>query len=212
MISSPGVSLRSFDATPPRRGAWAAFFALALGIFVADQASKWGALAALTDAMQGASDGACSWAGLERFLWREHPGRRAAITVVADFFHLRYVENPGAAWGFLSGSAAAWRTPFFLTVSLGAMGFILKQFRSSHATQPLMRVALACVFGGALGNFVDRVRLGYVIDFIDWHLGEAFTWPTFNVADAAISVGVIVLIATMLFDNSSPSRSPRLSV
>ena len=212
MKSAPFVALRSVDASPPRGGAWAAFAALALGILVADQASKWAALAALTDAMQGVIDGAASWAGLGRFLSSEHPARRGAITVVGNYFHLRYVENPGAAWGFLSGSAAAWRTPFFLAVSLAAMGFILLHYRRSSGSQPLMRVALAMVFGGAVGNFFDRARLGYVIDFIDWHLGEAFTWPTFNVADAAISVGGIFLVITLFSESSQQSRAPRLTV
>lgn len=212
-MTSPSLGhLRDANVTTPTRRAWGAFAALALGVFVADQASKWAAIAHLTDAMGALGPSAGLGEGLERFLWASHPSRRGVITVVSNFFHLRYVENPGAAWGFLSASAAAWRTPFFLTVSVAAMAFILLHFRQSRADQRGMRVALAMVFGGAVGNFVDRARLGYVIDFIDWHLGDTFTWPTFNVADAAISIGVIVLLLGIYADSGGRGRPARLSL
>ncbi len=126
----------------------------------------------------------------------------AVVEVVESFWHFRYVENPGAAWGFLSGSAAWFRTPFFLVMSTLAMGFMVYYFRQTRPGQWLVRLALALVFGGAVGNFLDRVRLGYVIDFIDWHWYDAH-WPTFNIADACISVGVCLMVIDMLGGESA---------
>ena len=91
------------------------------------------------------------------------------------------------------------RTPFFLVVSFVAMGLLIHFFRSSHPEARLFRVALAMVMGGAIGNLIDRARLGYVIDFIDWHWYEHH-WPTFNIADAFISVGVSLLVLDMIIN------------
>ena len=106
---------------------------------------------------------------LWQFATDSHPARGPVVSVVDGFFRLRYVENPGAAWGFLAGVAGWFRTPFFLLVSFAAMFFIVSYFRKSESHQGMLRVALALVFGGAVGNFLDRARLGYVIDFVDWH-------------------------------------------
>ncbi|HET6346897.1 MAG TPA: signal peptidase II [Myxococcota bacterium] len=172
------------------------FSVIAAGVVILDQVSKWAAVAGLTQAF--AAEGSLGFGEkLSRFLWDRHPARDAAVSVLDDFWHFRYVENPGAAWGFLSGSASALRTPFFLLVSLFAMGFIITYFRRTTPGQGLLRAGLALVFGGAIGNFLDRVRLGYVIDFIDWHWYDKATWPTFNVADAAITVGVLILLLEM---------------
>lgn len=183
----------------PSAAAWLAFVSLALGTLVADQASKLAAVAHLTDAMRIPGGGAAqSWAALERF-WRvQHPARQGGIEVAAGWFDLHYIENPGAAWGFLASSTSPWRAPFFLLVSMAAVVLMVRAFVRTSAGQRLQRVALALVLGGAMGNLVDRTRLGYVIDFIDWHIGERFYWPTFNIADAAITVGVIVLVLDTL--------------
>jgi signal peptidase II len=131
----------------------------------------------------------------------KHPCRGRSgcptVEVVPGFWNHRYVENPGAAWGLLSNASEAVRVPFFLLVTVGAMVFILSLFRRLEDGQRLLMVALALVFGGALGNLVDRLHLTYVIDFIDWHVGDAH-WPTFNVADAGITVGVGLLMLEWL--------------
>lgn len=142
------------------------------------------------------------------WLSHRHPARGAVVEVVEHFWHMRYVENPGAAWGFLGGAASWFRTPFFLLVSLAAMIFIIAYFRKTQPEQGMLRVALACVFGGALGNFLDRARLGYVIDFIDWHWYDRFTWPTWNIADAGISIGVGLLILDMIL-HKPPEPEPQ---
>jgi signal peptidase II len=174
------------------------FVLVTLGVTIADQLSKYWAVAALTTLFNPV-DGVRPSFGekLSLFLSHSHPKRSDMIEIVEDFWHFRYVENPGAAWGFLADVPGWFRTPFFLLVSLMAMVFIVLYFQKSAPEQKILRVALALVLGGAIGNFIDRARLTYVIDFIDWHWYRDFTWPTFNIADAGISVGVGLLILDM---------------
>lgn len=176
---------------------------------VFDQITKYWAVARLTRAFEPVGGPAVE--GLSRlgvFLFHRHPPRGDVVAVIDSFWHFRYVENPGAAWGFLSGSASWFRVPFFLLVAVLAMGFMISYFRKSLPEQGLLRVALALVFGGALGNFFDRVRLGYVIDFIDWHYYDQFTWPTFNIADVGISIGVGMLVLDMFLYKNAPAQGP----
>ncbi|RYF09244.1 MAG: signal peptidase II [Deltaproteobacteria bacterium] len=171
---------------------WTLFACLASVITIADQTSKIWAVGALTDAYS-----AFPGSKLQSFWHTAHPRAARVATVSQNFWHFRYIENPGAAWSFLSNSPSAWRTPFFLIVSICAMATIVAYFRRTEPTQWLLRSCLASIMGGAVGNFIDRARLGYVIDFIDWHYYNSFTWPTFNVADAAITVGVLVALLEM---------------
>ncbi|MBI5508488.1 MAG: signal peptidase II [Deltaproteobacteria bacterium] len=187
------------------------FLSIAGVVVVLDQITKWLAVSRLTTAFEAFSGEALGFGDkLSRFLWQKHPVKSEAFAVLDDFWHFRYVENPGAAWGFLSGSASWFRTPFFLLVSVGAMIFIIHYVRKTTAEQRLLRLALALVFGGALGNFIDRVRLGYVIDFIDWHWFDKATWPTFNIADSGISVGVALMVLEMMFSRT-PKSEPEQS-
>jgi signal peptidase II len=117
---------------------------------------------------------------------------------VTGFFNLVRVHNSGAAFSFLS-SASGWQRWFFTAIGVGAAGFIVWLLRS-HADQRLFCFALALVLGGAVGNVIDRVLWGYVIDFLDFHwdwLAPLFYqghFPAFNIADSAISVGTVCLI------------------
>ena len=172
--------------------------------FIADQVTKWWAVAKLTDAFSrmGAKEAASGfWEKLDRFLWVEHPRRANIIEVIPDYWHFRYVENPGAAWGFLADAPDYFRTPFFIVVSIVAMGAMIYFFKNAPREAKLFRVALAMVMSGAIGNFVDRIRLGYVIDFIDWHWYD-YHWPTFNIADSFISVGVALLMLDVIINGS----------
>ncbi|MCK6550012.1 signal peptidase II [Myxococcota bacterium] len=123
--------------------------------------------------------------------------RCPTVQVVDGFWNWRYVENPGAAWGLLAGASDSIRVPFFIIVSLAAIVFILTFFRKLPDDQHLLVVSLSLVFGGAIGNFIDRLHLNYVIDFIDWYVGASH-WPTFNFADAAITSGVVLLMLQWL--------------
>ena len=117
---------------------------------------------------------------------------------ITSFFNLVRVHNSGAAFSFLS-SASGWQRWFFTAIGVGAAGFIVWLLRS-HPNQRLFCFALALVLGGAIGNVIDRVLWGYVIDFLDFHwdwLAPLFYqghFPAFNVADSAISVGTVCLI------------------
>ena len=117
-------------------------------------------------------------------------------TVVTGFFNLVRVHNAGAAFSFLAG-AGGWQRWFFTALGLGAAGFIVWLLRA-HAGQRLFSFALACILGGAIGNVIDRMQHGHVIDFIKWYVGE-HVWPAFNLADAAIVGGAVGLVLFGVF-------------
>jgi signal peptidase II len=175
-----------------------AFMWVASCVFVLDQWSKYWAVGRLTDAFNGLLPEQGWMVFIQQFFAVRHPHAASTVSVIPDFWHFRYVENPGAAWGFLATAPEWFRGPFFSVISVVAVVFIIGYFRKLEPQQTLLRVALALVFGGALGNCFDRFRMGYVIDFIDWHWYNKATWPTFNVADAAISVGVGLMVLDML--------------
>ncbi len=127
--------------------------------------------------------------------------------VIGGIFDLHYIRNPGAAFGFLSRSDAAYRIPFFLGVSTIAIGIILYLFHKLEESDVMVPLALSMVLGGAVGNLLDRIRIGSVIDFIYFHY-KAFHWPAFNVADIAITVGVFLLILQMFFLDKQRSGDP----
>jgi len=121
-----------------------------------------------------------------------------SIPVLPNFFHITYVRNRGAAFSFLSD--ASWRLPFFIGVTLVAAIAILVAFHKLRDDQKLAQVSLAMIFSGAIGNLIDRVRLGEVIDFLDAHWYRHH-WPAFNVADSLICVGVFLLAVDMLLED-----------
>ena len=120
-----------------------------------------------------------------------------SIPIIEHFFHLTYVRNRGAAFSFLSN--ASWRLPFFISVSIIAAIVILVAFQKMRDDQKLAHTSLALIFSGAVGNLIDRVRLGEVIDFLDAHWYRHH-WPAFNVADSLICVGVFLLAIDMLLE------------
>jgi signal peptidase II len=120
-----------------------------------------------------------------------------SIPIIEPFFHITYVRNRGAAFSFLAN--ASWRLPFFITVSLIAAIVILVAFQKMRDDQKLAHTSLALIFSGAVGNLIDRIRLGEVIDFLDAHWYRHH-WPAFNVADSLICVGVFLLAIDMLLE------------
>ena len=161
---------------------------------VADQATKFLAVEHLTLAFrhaQGASE------RVRAFVSRDHPIALGAFEIPSWWEH-RSKENPGAAFSFLAGASESVRVPFFHLLSLAAFVFIIGYYRRLSDAQRYLQVALALVLAGAIGNAIDRLLHGYVIDFIDWHAGSAY-WPTFNVADSGITVGLAMLLLERLF-------------
>ena len=120
-----------------------------------------------------------------------------SVPVIPGVFNLTYVRNPGAAFGLLADLPWAVRAPLFTAVSVGALVLLLFLLRGLRPEQWGVRVALACVLGGAVGNLIDRVWHGDVVDFLDVHW-RGFHWPAFNVADSCITLGVAVLLISSL--------------
>ncbi|ADO75870.1 signal peptidase II [Stigmatella aurantiaca] len=189
---------------------------VAFAVLAADQVTKYLAVARLTDAL----DGRTGLSRVQGFLTEQNldnqppaEGGRYRATrphrFIEDYWHFRYVENPGAAWGMFGDLPESVRRFFFQGASLVALTFIFVMYVRSEPSQRLVRLSLALVVGGALGNFVDRLLRGYVIDFIDWHWRNqpGMRWPTFNVADAAICVGVaLMLMDSLRRPAPAPSR------
>jgi len=130
---------------------------------------------------------------------RGHALRR--LPVWKDHLEFVFAQNPGGAWSFLRGLPDTLRRPFFLVVSAAAIVFIISIYRRIHRDQAAMRWGLPLALGGAIGNLVDRMRYGWVVDFIDFSMkwgGKDHHWPTFNVADIAIVLGVALMGMDML--------------
>ena len=113
-------------------------------------------------------------------------------TVVTSFFNIVRAHNTGAAFSFLA-AASGWQRWLFTGLGLAATLFILYMLRT-HSGQKLFSFALACILGGAIGNVIDRLLHGYVVDFLQFHWGNRWYFPAFNVADSAITVGAACLI------------------
>lgn len=119
------------------------------------------------------------------------------ITVSDKFLRLRYAENPGAAWGLFRGLPENVRLPLFHLVSIGAVLLITYYFMRLSGKDPAERWALyglPMVLGGAIGNYIDRIARGFVIDYIEAHWMDQASWPSFNIADSAICIGVGMLV------------------
>lgn len=158
-----------------------AFFAIILTVVCVDQASK-------------------VWIVQNFELYQNLP-------VIDGLFNLTYLTNNGAAFSILAGQPALWRQVFFVTAACAALVFIGIAQRSFGRQSQVYSVALALIAGGAIGNLIDRIRLGYVVDFLDVYIGS-YHWPAFNVADSAISVGVTVfIIKNLLFDRQEPKQA-----
>ena len=116
-----------------------------------------------------------------------------SIPVIDNLFSFTYIRNTGAAFGFLAGSAAAFRLPFLIVFSLVAIGFVVAMLRRLPDQETGLITALAFILGGAIGNLIDRLAYGEVIDFLDFYWGR-YHWPAFNVADSFITTGVAITV------------------
>jgi len=146
-------------------------------------------------------------------LVRQRMHLQESIPIIPHLFNLTYIRNPGAAFGLFVGMDKSYRTLFFLLITVAAIVVIgyfflasilddrrLARSGGSAASwhNRWLRIGLALVFGGAIGNLIDRMRYGEVVDFLDWYLG-AYHWPAFNVADSSITIGVSILLAAAFF-------------
>ena len=153
-------------------------YLLALGVFVLDQLVKWIMLGPLAL-------------------------REVGQIVLLPIFNFTYVENHGVSLGFLTADSNAERWLLVAVTAAIAIGVAVWILREKNRWDI---VALALVLGGALGNILDRARLGYVVDFLDLHFGEFRPFMVFNVADAAITAGVVLLLARSLLLRDKPAK------
>jgi signal peptidase II len=124
--------------------------------------------------------------------------------VIDGFFNIVHVRNPGAAFGFLAGASPAFRSLFFIAVTAVAILIILQYLRKARVGELWLVVALALIIAGAVGNLIDRIRFGEVVDFLDVYIGT-YHWPAFNVADSAITCGAILLALVLLRRKDGPA-------
>jgi signal peptidase II len=125
-----------------------------------------------------------------------------SLPVIPGLLNLSRVHNRGAIFGFLNQSPHAWVRAVLIGLSLAALVLVVVTFFKTPASQKGLRMALTLILAGAVGNQIDRLLRGYVIDFIDVHV-KSFVWPTFNVADSCISIGAVLLLAFVVFRRSS---------
>ncbi len=121
-----------------------------------------------------------------------------SIPVIPGFFHITHVQNPGGAFGFLANQSALVRGVLFLAVSTVAVGMVLWFYHKTPPTHRWLATGFALIIGGAVGNLIDRVRFGKVIDFLDFFF-RGWHWPAFNVADSAITVGITIFIIHVIW-------------
>jgi len=119
------------------------------------------------------------------------------VTVIPRFFSLSRVHNRGAIFGMFSQAGGTVISRVLLVASLLALGMVVYYFLRTPAGHKTMKTALALILAGALGNLIDRVVRGYVIDFLEVRVRH-FVWPTFNVADSCITIGAILLVAVLI--------------
>lgn len=120
-----------------------------------------------------------------------------SIPIIDGLFNLTYVRNTGAAFGIFAGSREAFRLPFLIIVSVLAIGFIFIMLKRLREDRTGLMSALSLILGGAIGNLIDRIAYGEVIDFLDVYWSD-YHWPAFNVADSCITIGVIVTLYILI--------------
>jgi len=147
------------------------FIGLALIILLLDQVSKWMVVT--------------------------HIEAHQTLSVIPGFFSLVLVKNRGMAFGIFSQTRSGFYYYFLLLTTIGAIGVILFSFFWIKSSKKWLTVGLSLILGGAVGNLVDRLRLGYVIDFLDFFL-KGYHWPAFNVADSAVTVGTFWLLFNII--------------
>ena len=180
---------------------WILLIALAAVVIVLDQWTKYVVLRDLTTAFDLSSD----FGGRLKVMTSDAPSApegsyhfrsKPDVVISPSFFRFRYAENPGAAFGLFRGLPEGLRGPLFHLVSIGAVFLILHYFRKLQGSKAERWAlwGLPLVLGGAVGNYIDRLSRGFVIDYIEAHWYEVKSWPAFNIADSAICIGVGLLV------------------
>ena len=133
-----------------------------------------------------------------------------STVIIPGLFNLTFLRNTGAAFGMFAGQAAWWRQLFFIGVAVVALVVILFMQRKLGPQNPMYTISLGLIGGGAIGNLIDRVLYGSVVDFLDVYIGSHH-WPAFNVADSAITVGVCIFLLTQFSEDRKAKREQKIS-
>ncbi len=131
-----------------------------------------------------------------------------SIPIIPGYFSLTYIRNPGAAFGILGTMSSGFRLVFFFFTSIFAIGLLITIFMRLDPGDWWGQITIASIFGGAIGNFIDRLQYGEVIDFLDFYI-KGYHWPAFNVADSAITVGVVSLLIIFALEKRNPQVAPQ---
>ena len=131
-----------------------------------------------------------------------HIPKYASIPVIEGFFNLVHVRNRGMAFGLMNRPGHGFKFYFLIAATLCAIVLLLFWFRKMKDEDHNITIGISLILGGAVGNLIDRIRLGEVIDFLDFYVGS-YHWPAFNVADAAITIGIFWLAVNTLFRKTS---------
>lgn len=131
------------------------------------------------------------------------------IPVIKGFFNLTHVRNPGGAFGILAGEREGIGSFLFIGASLLAIGILLGLLRRAKPHERTLSLSLSLIMSGAIGNLIDRIRYGEVVDFLDFHL-FSYHWPAFNIADAAITIGIgLLMVMLLIHDRRGAARTSR---
>jgi signal peptidase II len=150
-------------------------FLIAVLVVVLDRASKWLVAGAIT--------------------------LHDSVAVLPGFFRLTHVQNSGAAFGLFAESSSEWKVAILVLFSVLALAVVSALLWKNSHSMTSTGVGLSLILGGAVGNLWDRLLSGHVVDFFDFYLGS-YHWPAFNIADSAIVIGALLLVAEILFAKS----------
>jgi signal peptidase II len=200
LLQSPAVT-----STPRSRKALVVCLA-AIGVFTAmDLGSKHWALDRLSQPSSHASEPVCEPDEYGRI--RPHRNQRSPVVLIDGVLEFRYAENCGAAFGFMRDMPTTVRKGVFYVAALGAVVLLLWMFATGRGGK-LFAISVPLIVAGAIGNFVDRVNLGYVVDFVRFHINDRWAYPTFNVADAWITIGVALILIEGFLDGRRAKHGP----
>lgn len=128
------------------------------------------------------------------------------IEIIPGLFNFTYIQNPGAAFGLFGGASPTFRSILLIGVSLFALTILLVMYTRLKENSNLIHVSIGMIIGGAIGNLIDRIRFRWVIDFLDLHW-KGYHWPTFNLADSAITIGTLILMLNILLSKRKDSKA-----
>ena len=145
---------------------------------------------------------------ISKWLVINHLDPHQILSIIPGFFNIVLVKNRGMAFGIFSQTRSGFYYYFLIATTIAATGVILFFFYWTKRNQKWLTVGLSFILGGAMGNLIDRVRFGYVIDFLDFFL-KGYHWHTFNVADSAVTVGTFWLLINIMKGKNLKEDKPK---